>query len=124
MYAEIGTTFNDLTDPKYWANVAPKLRPNARIRVFFDDSSQLIEMHVANAGKTWAKVQIIYAMQLTAETTVEDLQLDLRGYTVKFAGPHERFRVMDGDNNVVQSKFPTEEEARKWLVGHLSALDI
>lgn len=114
-----GTTIDQITEPKFWANVARHLRPNSTIEVHWDDSSQFAQFYVLSAGRNWASVSLLSHHKLDKPK----MQQQASEYGVSYAGPVDRFRVTRlADNAVIRAGFPSEGEARKFLDEYLRKL--
>jgi len=113
---ERGHIKSDLIDPKFWAHVAIKLRRGDRVECTSEDGSFYAELMVLACDRTWAKMHVLQwhdlsssAIQLTPEILAE--------YLVDFKGPDGWCVIRKSDNQTLQSKLFTEDEAKRWIEG-------
>lgn len=118
---EYGTTLEDMLDPKYWANVARKLKPWARIEARAEDGSYFYEFLVRDAGTAWAKVALINKQEFGDVVAVADVNVADK-YVIKWGGPQYKFRVLRADTKqVLKEHFVNKEDASKWIFDHEKA---
>lgn len=116
---EVDTPFDALLDPGYWAHVAAKLAPWARIEVQAEDGSYFAELLVQDAGRLFAKVAVLRHVELTAVEVTG--MTSAAGYAVKWRGPKLKWSVMRG-GDALKDELPSKDEANNWLTGHLKAV--
>lgn len=122
----LATKYEDLLDPAYWANVAHKFKPTCRVEVLAEDLSWYAELVVISNSRTWAKMAPLHYVKLTATkkpAKESDLDHDVKGYDISFAGQVKKYRVVRKSDKVeIRDGIPTEEEANIWLKNHVKAL--
>lgn len=117
---EHGTKIEDVLKPEFFAHVARALRPFAKIMVLADDMSFYAELMVKSAGATWANVEPLVVLDLTASPARDD---PVSEYSVGYGGPHHKWRVLQASASEPVSKgHESEKLARAWLDDHLKAL--
>lgn len=111
-YPEIGTPFETLLEPGFWAHVSAKFKPYDEIRVIAEDGDYYARLLVLDAGKLYAKVKKLEFHDLGK---VEVMQTGpvLEGHFVKWRGPLHKWCVLRG-NDVLKDSM-TKEEAHAWL---------
>ena len=119
---ELGTTLEDMTKSSYWAHVGKMLRPWDKIEVRAEDGSFYAEFIVRDAGRNWAKVELVFSHTFTVPGVTEQTAVD-NGFTVKYAGPHAKYRVLrKADNSVMRDGFVTQADAEQWVREHIKSL--
>jgi len=114
-----GTPFEAVLDEKFWSNGAAQFRMFDRIIVNTDDGAYTGTLHVRAAARNWAKVAVLEHHQLGAAEVVKESDT----HTVAYRGAYAMWSVIRrADSEVIREKFPTAEEARIWMNGHLRAL--
>jgi len=111
-----GTTDRDLENPAFWAHIAAKFIPYARLEIRAHDGSWIGEAIVLSCGRTWAKVAVLNMYQLFKENESLDVPVD---HEVKWRGPgkkHTVERISDGA--VLVEGIQTKIEALEWLHNH------
>jgi hypothetical protein len=114
---EIGTTFEDILKPEYWAHVAASFHPTDRIEVLAEDGSWFAELFIVSCGKNWAKVCTMRFVELSesvAETPEDAYRVIWRGAV------HKHSVVRKSDSAVIKAEFPTAADAKKWLESYES----
>jgi hypothetical protein len=90
--AAAGTTLDDVCQPAWYANLAHKLRPSDRVEIEAEDGSFFAEMIVRQSSRAAAVVQELRSV--TFGEGVPDGETALDDYTVGYAGPHHKWRVV------------------------------
>jgi len=112
---ESGTPMESLLDPKYWAHVSWQFKPRDRIEVDCEDGSYFGELMVIDAGRLFAKVELLWEHKFTATEVAGEQSL----YEVKWAGRHAKWRVMrKADKVVLQDGFEDRQAADLWAASH------
>lgn len=124
--AAYGVTREDVENPAYWAHVAARLRPKAKIELHSEDGSFFAEYLVVASDKTWAKVVCLRYIDLkeSVKLTKEQTETIYDGYEVKFRGPRKWSVIRKTDNAVLHEGAHSEDDSRKWLSVHLNAQGI
>ena len=121
--AEAGDTIDDILKPEYWAIVGRELRPWAEITVRSDDETFYAKLLVRSCGPTWAKVHLLSYADLQPRDVIAEVIAPPAAYSVKWSGPHTKWRVLRvSDNVVVSEKHEDQVAAGKWITEHLKAL--
>ena len=119
--AAFGVTREQIEDPAYWAHVAAKLKPKAKIEVTAEDDSFYAEYLVTSCDKTWAKVVCLKFVDLTATAvTREQVEGITSNYSVEFRGPKKWSVLRKSDRSVLQEGLHSREDGNKWLAVHLN----
>lgn len=117
---EMGTKVEDVLRPEFLANVAPRLTPYSKIRVRVDDGSWYAELLVLSVGRTWAKCEPLFVLELTASDTDQTQAEHNDGYKVQFRGEHHKWcAVRKEDGAIVKDQMQTKREAEGWLSEYL-----
>lgn len=120
---EYGTTIEEVLCPEFYTNIAKKFSPTDIIEVVAEDLSWTARLMVVEVGKLWAKVALIYKVDLTADQEVTAVKGDLTNYEVKYRGPHLKFCVVRlSDKSPIKEQCGSKEEAVRWLNDHLKAI--
>ena len=124
--AAYGVTKADIEDPAYWAHVASKLRPKARIEVYAEDDSFYAEYIVTSCDKTWAKVALLTYVDFTkvANVTEDQAKGIADGYEIAFRGPKKWSVLRKSDRSVLQEGLHSRDDGNKWLAVHLNTQGI
>lgn len=115
---ESGTTIDQLLESSYWAHVGAKFKPGDRIEVMPDDREFFAELLVMAAGRLYADMTLLRAVDLDKPKAVEG------GipYEVEHAGDHAKWRVRQG-KLVLKEGFQSKAQAAKWAKNHANAID-
>lgn len=115
------TTLDDLKRSAFWAHVAQMLRPGYLIQVMPDNRSYFVELLVVDAGAQFAKVAVLREVKL--EVLQAGASPAFPGFSVEYAGDHERWRVIrESDRKVLKANQGSQADAFTWLTNHLKAL--
>lgn len=116
---EPNTPLDALLEPKYWAHVSAKFRPRDRIEVDAEDGSYFAELIVADAGRLFAKVNLLRKYELTP-VEMKEISPD---FEVRWAGPHAKWRVVrKSDRGLIKEGFENRQEAEMYLQSHVRAM--
>jgi hypothetical protein len=107
----------DLLKPDYWAHVAIKMKPGDRIEAIPEDKHYFAEFFVMACASNWAKVKLLRIVTLIEENDATEID----GYTIKWAGPHDKFRVLAG-NEVISKGHADKESAMQALNDHIKTV--
>ena len=119
--AHENTLLEDLLVPEYWAHVAEKLRPFARIEARADDGSWYAEYLVLESSRRWARLHLLSQHNLTT-SDVSLSQAKFGEYTVKHRGPEREWSVIRrSDNEMLHEGEQTEAGAYRWLSDRIRA---
>ena len=122
---EAGTNLQTMLAPEYWAHVADRLRPWAKIEVISEDGSYYAELLVKDCGRTWAKVVPISFIKLDQLVQSEDpTNRDVvDGFEVAFKGPKRKWSVIRlKDGEYMRQEMGSREEAALWRTDHIKSL--
>lgn len=116
----VGTTFEDILDPTYWAHVAAQLRPKSRIVCDAVDGTWTATLFVRAAGKVEA-----FVAPLSHTPLNEHLEMDkINPYKVEFLGANSKWAVTlskNGKKSVLSQGHQTGEIAYAWAKEHIEA---
>jgi len=115
----VEVTAEQCMDEGFWAHLALHLRPGDEIRVFPDDMTWELVLHVVDQGKSFAHVVKKVLYRLAATTGKVELP---SLYKVDFAGTTHRYRVIR-DGKMLRDGFATEPLARRWAANHEAAVN-
>lgn len=111
--APLGTLWEDVLSPAFYAHIAPKLRPLDRIEVVAEDMTFYGEVMVLAVGQQHVNVVEIAFIELSMPETI---QMTLAGHKVMFRGPQARWSVVRiSDGMAVSENHPTAQHAAMWL---------
>ncbi len=106
-------------DEGFWAHIAAHLRAGDEIRVFPDDMTWELVLHVVDAGKAFAQV----VQKAFYELAPREPRIAVPSmYRFDFAGTTHKHRVIR-DGKVLRDGFATEALARKWAANHEAAVE-
>lgn len=109
----------DLKNPKFWANIATKVRPLDQIYVFSNDGNEFAELTVIRCDRLWVHVGVVNQVTFE-EKEVEDKEQD---YSVKWMGPNGLYAVIrNDDGSKISEKHPTKDDANKSMNEYLKAI--
>lgn len=115
----IEVTPEQCLDEGFWAHIAMHLRAGDEVRVFPDNMTWELVLHVVDQGKAFAHV-VKKAFYELAPTTG---QMRLPSvYKVDFAGTTKKWRFIR-DGKVVRDGFATEALARRAAANHEAAVE-
>jgi hypothetical protein len=108
----VGTPFEHLLRPEYWASIK-KLPINAHVYIDTEDCSYWAELKVLKVGQGFAKVFVLRHIELTAAGA--DPQV-IDGYDIQWTGPIDKHRVLrTKDGHVLKQGLDTWDDASAWL---------
>jgi hypothetical protein len=111
----VGTTFEQVMEPTYYANVAGQLRVADQIDVHADDRSYFAKLYVVEAGRTRISVSKILHVPLEAPAE----SAEPKPYRVRYDGPHSKWCVVRvSDDRVVKDGCETRESAEAAMRAH------
>lgn len=103
----------DLLLGEYWANIAAKLAPGARIEAHWQDGSAYGEYYVRRKSGNFVEVFELLYVKFPG---MSDMPKNLPNYKVEFAGPAALWRVIRiSDKRVMKDRFTDEFTAYAWL---------
>lgn len=108
---EADTTLDDVLRPAFWAHVARRLKPRARIEVHPADGSWFAELIVLAASHISASVAVLNKVDLAAA----DLTGDILDHEVKHRGRAGWSAVRKSDHMVVVEGLPSKQAVIDWL---------
>jgi hypothetical protein len=118
--SEHGTPLETLLDPKYWAHVSAKFKPRDRIEVDSEDGSYFIELMVMDAGRLYAKVEVLRKHEFKPVEVSAGHDDD---FEVKWGGRHVKWRVIrKKDRAVLKDGLEDRSAGEVWLAGHAKAV--
>jgi len=113
-----GTPFESVLDPKYWQHVSGFLKPRDRIEVDAEDGSYFAELMVIDAGRLYAKVELMRKHDFAAPGVEAATDSP---YEIKWAG-RAKWRVLrKADRAPVRDGFNDRESAELWAAAHAKA---
>lgn len=115
----IGTPFEHVLRPEFWALTAYKLRPGDEIIVHTDDMSYRGHLYVRDvAGAMGQRLNNRAVVAQLAFDEFGALKREMRTKTheVRFLGPHSQWSVVSlADDRIVKDQFGTSEQAADWM---------
>lgn len=115
--APYGTPRKATLQPIFWAHVARKLRPLARVSVLSEDGSWFQELLCLVADGFDIRMAELNYWQLEDTSDVSDRSDVMR---VEWAGPHHQFRVVrNADGVVLEKNFRSRSEAARWIAANV-----
>ena len=116
---EEGVTVEEMLKPEFWAHVAAKFRPGAKIEVRPVDGAYYSELIVKSCGPTWAQVVPLFTIALdVASSTSDDNKFE-----VAFKGPKNKWSVIrKADNQYMKVGLGSRDDANRWITDYRKAL--
>lgn len=119
--ADKGETRESILAPTFWAHIASRLRPLARIEVFAADGSWFSELIVRSVGPTGARPTEARVVELrhvdldAADAVSRDVAPDTSLEAV-WKGPSVKWVAQrKGDKMVQESGFGSKADAEAWI---------
>jgi len=119
-----GHTLEHMLSPAYWAHVAPKLMPWAKIEVRAEDGTYYGELLVLACDRTWARMHVLRWDDLTTQdvSMTAAMMPAASAYEVKH-NPTLRWHVVrKADRQLMHRDAQTAEDAQTWLREHLKVV--
>lgn len=114
--AEAGTTIEDVLDPQYWAHMAVRMTPYARVEVLEETGEWMLDLFVLNVGRNWAQVHVLHKYDLEQRS---ETMPAAQKHKIDWKGPQRKFAVIRiADSQVIQDGFGSKLEAGVWLANH------
>lgn len=120
-----GSDYSEIFNPGYWAHVAQKMRPGDEVVVINDEMTLRALLVVKSAAHLFAQVVEVSKVDLTDAQASPEVTGDYE-VTVKWAGPHDKFRVervRNGKKEVLASGMD-KDAADKWATDHLKTIGV
>lgn len=119
---EDDVTDADLVAPEFWAHVAARLRRFQRVEVLNEAGRWVGEVCVADCGRVWARVVVVFMVNLEAPAEGTRDADPRAGYRIEFRA-HERFRIRRmSDDAIIESGLATKRDAEARLDNYLKAV--
>lgn len=116
---EPGTVLEDLLNPAYYANIAPRVNVGDVIEARPADGAYYAEIYVWAKGPNWLHVSPVRYMERPPAAAAADT----RGFSIEFVeGPTKHRVVRDGDRAELARGFESADEANAWLKANLGQL--
>jgi len=118
-----GDAYESVFDPTYWAHVAGKMRPGDEIILINDQMTIRAHLVVKAVDRMFAQVVEVSKVDLASQTASPEVIADYV-VEVKWAGPHDKFRVervRNGRREVLQAGMD-KDAADKWASDHLKTI--
>lgn len=120
----------DITNPAFFAHVAPKCRPDDEIIVRRDDGAIFARLLVLQAERTWLRVHVLEWHDLTTKdvaqtqsVNAEQLAEVLAQFKVQHKGPHKKWCVIrQNDSAIVREGEESKANAQLWLDGYVKVI--
>ena len=120
--AHENTRPEDLLSRSYWSHVATRLKPWDKVEVVADDGTWWAEFLVLEAGRTWAKVEMLRHKSLTSSDVSESQATAMLPYEVVHRGTDSKWSVIrKSDRAVMHEGEETQGGAIDWLNERLKA---
>lgn len=122
----LGTKFEEIKDPAYWAHTAAKLHPTDRIEVMDEEGTFFAELLVVSCARNWAKVSVLRFHELveslpTARQQQSDAMKDERAkYKVDWQQGTKARVIRLSDKQTLIDNLPSKADAEQWLTRYLS----
>jgi hypothetical protein len=112
-----GTTKEHILEPKFWANVARRMKMGDTLLVVPRDGTWYAQLVVWDAGQNWAHVSggIIDRPSFEATPGVES-EFDI------VSDPVDGVCIKRKGGGILKKNLPNHEDARRWLIDHQKAL--
>lgn len=118
---EPGISFDEVMKPQFWAHIAAKLVPNARIEVLSETGEYFAELLVMSCDRTWAKVALLRFVELSAPAG--NVEIEAAGYKIEWKGPTRKHVVIRlADNEIIKDELPRKADAELWVREHAKAM--
>lgn len=118
---ETGVSLDDALQPSFWAHVGARFKEFDRLTLLAQDKTWTADVIVLAAGTGFAKVKLLYAVDLTDnDAPVADAEDEME---VKYNGPSDRYVVIRKKDNVkLQTGFATKGEALAAAANHVRVM--
>lgn len=116
VFAEAGTTVEDILKREYWANVANRMRAPAKICIMEEMKAWYCEVIVFVTAGNWAEVRLLGEPIIVDR--ISALPKAEQEYVVEDGGLQNRWvvkRLKDGKIIKGDGTLPTKESAETWL---------
>jgi hypothetical protein len=111
----------DILKAEFWAHVADKLKPRARIEVWADNGTWWAELLVLEVGRGYARVHQLRFEELEAIDS-KSRTFEQGGYRIMHRGEHAKWSVVRlSDKEVVSEGHSSQGQAVDWLDNRLKA---
>lgn len=108
-----GVAYEQLFDPKFWANVSPKMPPGVVLICRDEENSYRAELIVRNSGRGWVKLEELSKHVFKASSS-GPIKADK--HDVEFVNPNIGWRVFRlADNTTIKAGFRDYDAASAHL---------
>jgi hypothetical protein len=113
----VGTSKEHILAPKFWANVARKMKMGDTLIVVPRDGAWHATLVVWDAGQNWAHVSgTVVDRPAFDQAPGVDSEFDI------VTDPVDGVCVKRNGGAVIKKNFPNSEDARRWILDHQKAL--
>ncbi len=113
----VGTPWEHVIRPQFWANVARRMKMGDKIIVIPRDGAWYGELLVWDAGQNWAHVDGAHSERPSFESVPGvDSEFDI------VTDPVDGVCVKRKGGAIIKKNLPNHEDARRWLLDHQKAL--
>ena len=117
---EPGTRYEEILDPAFFANIAPKVNSGDIIEVRPGDGSYYAELYVWNKGANWLQVSELKRIE---RPTAGLMPAANTAFSIEFVeGPHKHRVLRNSDRGVIAHGFDSPEAANLWLAQNLGRI--
>jgi hypothetical protein len=121
--AEAGVGIEDILKPQYWAHVAAQLTAFDEIVVRADDGAFRLHLFVETCGRTWAKVHLVTEPLILQAKETPEIPVADGEYAIKWAGPHDRWRIIrTADKEIISKGHATRDAAETAVKEYLKVI--
>jgi hypothetical protein len=106
-------TLDQLLEPSFWAHIARRVTPGARIEVHTDAMTWMAELYVRSTGESGISVSPLSFHEFTSK----DMETETKDYTIKHRGAYAKWSIMrKSDGAVIEDKIQTAQEAAQRML--------
>lgn len=124
---EEGVPFDEVFTPSHWAHVSRgverSIKPGDMIEIRTFDHSLYAEVYVRDAGNGFAKVVLIFKVDLEPQAVASIIIPSNVGLKERWNFGSKKWDVIrTADKRVMTSGLALKEDALKWIVDHVKAI--
>lgn len=114
-----GTKMADVVQPQYFQNYFDKFQVNMELTILSEDNALDARVRVMSFDRLKASLRVLdvyCAPDVDDADGIEETPAEpIDGLYIKWGGPNAKFRVVDNNNEVIESGFATKEAAEDRL---------
>ena len=121
----IGTPFEEVTKPEFWAHTAAKFHPTDRVEIMDAECTYFAEAIVISCARNWAKLSVLRFNELSeSKPHVSTNVAERDKFKVDWTQNTKARVVRIADKQVIKEFVPSKADAEKWLTTYIDGMAV